>query len=151
MLPDNFLTFLLKAKKNTYASGKPADSSSRPASHDLTYIEEPFLYIDTYLGGYAFVGEEAVWYSGIPIWGMNYYGKMLNHEIPDGFSDFLKSALLQVPRKLPFRGPVEYAEGVFLYQCKTSGDLNGFKGEETILLYGNPIYRLDFHGGEIVQ
>ncbi len=151
MLPADFLAFLLKAKQNTYASGKSPDRSSRPASHDLTYEEGPFLYIDTYLGGYAFIGEEAVWQAGVPIWGMDYYGKMLIPEIPDGFGTFLKNALLRVTPQMPYRGPALYTEGSFLFQCAASGDLSRFKGEEIIFHEGAPIYRLDFHGGEVIQ
>jgi len=151
MLPEDFLVFLLKAKQNTYASGRTPDSSSRPASHDLTFAEGSYLYIDTYLGGYAFVGEEAVWYGSAPLWGMNYYGKMLSPDIPDGFSPFLKNALLRVPHDEPYRGPAEYTEGSFLYQCTVSGEPGWFKGEEVIFHEGKPIYRLDFHGGEVIQ
>jgi hypothetical protein len=150
MLPASFLPFLLRAKKNTYASGRTSDGSLRPESHDLTSIEEPYLYIDTYLGGFAFVGEEAVWHSGLPIWGMNYYGKTLSREIPERFSPFLKNTLLQVPHDMPYRGPSEYIEGNFRYQCRCTGDPGWFKGEEVIFLDGDPIYQLDFHGGEIV-
>lgn len=151
MLPEDFIAFLLKAKQNTYASGKAPDRSSRPASHDLTFVEEPYLYIDTYLGGYAFAGEEAVWYASTPIWSMNYYGKMLSPDIPDGFSSFLKNALMRVPPEEPYRGPAEYTEGNFLYQCAVSGDPGWFKGEEVIFHEGKPVYRLDFHGGEVIQ
>lgn len=151
MLPADFMTFLLRAKQNTYASGRSPDRSSRPASHDLTYVEDPYLYIDTYLGGYAFIGEEAVWHAGVPIWGMNYYGKMLTSEIPDGFSAFLKNALLRVTPEMPYRGPALYTEGSFLFQCAVSGDLSRFKGEEVIFHDSTPIYRLDFHGGEVIQ
>jgi len=150
MLPIDFFAFLLKAKLNTYASGRNPDSTSRPASHDLTYSDAPYLYIDTYLGGFGFIGEEAVWCSGKPVWGMNYYGKMLIPEIPEGFSPFLKHALLQVPPDAPYRGPAEYSEGKYLYQCSVAGDPTWFKGEEVICLSGKQIYRLDFHGGEVI-
>lgn len=150
MLPVDFLPFLLRAKKNTYASGRAPDASSRPGSHDLSYAEEPYLYIDTYLGGFAFVGEEAVWYAGNPIWGMNYYGTMLVPEIPEGFSPFLKQALLNVPLEATFRGPARFTDGKFLYQCSYTGDPVLFKGEELICLNENLIYRLDFHGGEVM-
>lgn len=151
MLPADFLPFLLTAKKNTYAAGGIPDVSSRLASHDLSYAAGGYLYIDTYLGGYAFAGEEAVWFSSHPIWAMNYYGKMLTPEIPEGFSPFLKQALLLVPPEMPFRGPSEYVAGDFLYQCAVTGDLDWFKGEEVIILKGDPIYRLDFHGGVVIQ
>jgi hypothetical protein len=151
MLPEGFLQFLVRAKRNTYAAGRIPAGSSRPDSHDLTWVEEPWLYIDTYLGGYGFIGEEAVWHNGTPVWGMNYFGKMLVADFPEGFSDFLKQALLRVPLENPYRGPEEYAEGGFQYRCEFTGDLAWFKGEEVVYLDGKPVYRLDFHGGEIIQ
>jgi len=82
---------------------------------------------------------------------MNYYGKMLCPEIPEGFSPFLKKALLLVPADKPYRGPTEYADGGFVYQCNVTGDPDWFKGEEVIFHEGKPVYRLDFHGGEVIQ
>ncbi|MBU4034473.1 MAG: hypothetical protein KKG34_06700, partial [Proteobacteria bacterium] len=44
--------------------------------------------------------EEAVWYEQTPVWGMNYYGRMLVEKIPPGFGEFLKSiASIQKFRK----------------------------------------------------
>lgn len=145
-----FVPFLLRAKKNTYAAGDGGKvASSRPASHDLAYQEDEWAYLDTYLGGFAFLGEEAVWHNGTPVWGMNYYGAMTVAEVPEGFPAFLKHALLQVPPEAPYRGPADFAEGKFAYTCRWVGVLAGFKGEETIALDGQVVYRLDFHGGEI--
>jgi hypothetical protein len=148
----SFVPFLLRAKKNTYAAGDGGKvASTRPASHDLSYQEEDWAYLDTYLGGFAFIGEEAVWWGGKPIWGMNYYGTMTVDTIPDGFSPFLKQALLRVPAEAPYRGPAVYAEGDFTYTCRWEGALAGFRGEETIALAGQVVYRLDFHGGVIIE
>jgi hypothetical protein len=149
MFTDDFVTFLIKAKRETYASGRAPDRSSRPHSHDLHYDEGEYTYIDTYLGGFHFIGEEAVWHQGKPIWGMNYYGKMLVETIPAGFGEFLKAALMRVPRENPYRGPEEYSEGDFTFRCRVSGSLERFTGEEEISLNGKPIYWLAFHGGEI--
>ena len=146
---DQLVQFLIKAKQNTYASGKSPDHSSRPNSHDLHYTEGDYTYIDTYLGGFHFIGEEAVWKDGKPVWGMNYYGKMLVEVIPAGFSEFLKAALMRVPKETPFRGPADYREGIFTYRCRVDGRLERYVGEEEILLDGQPIYWLAFHGGEI--
>ncbi len=151
MLTPAFIEFLLRAKKNTYASGMAPTASSRPGSHDLVFREEPYLYIDTYLGGFHFIGEEAVWENGINIWGMNYYGKMLLTEIPQGFSQFLKTALLLVPVEAPFRGPSEFVADGFRYLCSYEGDLYRFEGREEICFRGEPVYQLTFHGGEIVN
>jgi len=149
MLSVDFENFLLRAKKNTYASGMPPNASSRPGAHDLVFREHPFLYIDSYLGGFYFIGEEAVWLDNVNIWGMNYYGKMLAAETPAGFNQFLKTALLLVPSEAPFRGPAEIISADFHYLCASTGDLYRFEGREEIHYRGALIYELVFHGGEI--
>ena len=59
-MSDRELAFLLHAKKSTYAAGGKEISPSRPNSHDLRYAENDLVYIDTYLGGKRFIGEEAL-------------------------------------------------------------------------------------------
>jgi hypothetical protein len=68
----NIVEFLIKAKKATYAGKDNQTDSSRPNSHDLHYSEGNLKYIDTYLGGSKFAGEEALWNKNIPFWSMNY-------------------------------------------------------------------------------
>jgi len=158
-LDSSFTAFLLRAKRCTYAAGAPADAarpSSRQGSRDLGYNEGPYTYLDTYLGGYAFVGEEAVWFEDQPVWGMNYYGSLAPlgdgraREIPAGFSDFLKQALRQAPEEAPYRGPRRLVEGPFEYRCRWEGAVERFRGDEQIALDGQVIYTLDFHGGMII-
>ena len=140
------LSFLLRAKRNTYAAHGAEVPSSRPASHDLRYAEGDFLYIDTYLGGLQFSGEEAIWKASVPLWSMNYCGRVTG----DGFSgDFLKQALLRVTQDAPFRGPSEYIEGEMHYHCRADGDVCWFQGYEEITLSGRRIYECFYHGGEI--
>ena len=129
----NTVEFLIRAKKATYA-GKGAESApSRPESHDLAYAEGDLAYIDTYLGGERFAGEEALWKNGKPFWSMNYIGRVTG----EGFSgDFLKAALLRVPSDKP-------------YTCEVSGSFEWFQGKETISLNGKQIYDCYFHGGTI--
>lgn len=138
--------FLIRAKKATYA-GKGAESaSSRPASHDLEYSEGTLTYIDTYLGGEKFAGEEALWRDGKPFWAMNYVGRVTG----EGFSgDLLKAALMNVPADKPFRGPAHYEDGGYVYECEVSGDVHWFSGREMIMLDGVQIYECIFHGGDI--
>ena len=142
--------FLQRAKRSTYAAGIESTQSSRPGSHDLPYQEGEYLYIDTYLGGHRFIGEEAVWREGKPLWGMNYYGWMLVDIIPEGFSPFLKDALFQVPQDAPYRGPADFASGRFSYSCRWEGNLDSFTGNEWIEFDRVKIYALNFHGGAIV-
>ena len=144
-----FIPFLIRAKRQTYASGKAPAAGSRPNSHDLEYNEGNFKYIDSYLGGFHFIGEEAVWENRTAFWGMNYYGKTLVAKIPDGFGEFLKAALMCVPQEAPYRGPDHYAAGDFEYRCRSQGSLESFEGWEEILFYKTLVYRLIFHGGEI--
>ena len=90
------INFLIKAKQKTYAGHGAEVAPSRPASHDLKYEEKTpageLLYIDTYLGGKDFAGEEALWRNSTPLWSMNYYGRVTGEPFS---GDFLKAALLK--------------------------------------------------------
>ena len=138
--------FLIKAKRATYA-GKGAETApSRPASHDLVYREGDLMYLDTYLGGEKFAGEEALWIAGTPVWSMNYVGRVTG----ENFSgDFLKEALLRVPEEAPYRGPRAYVNGDYAYSCSVEGSFDWFRGTETISYRGEQIYECCFHGGAI--
>ncbi|NLO10526.1 MAG: helix-turn-helix domain-containing protein [Clostridiales bacterium] len=143
---DDLRKFILKAKKETYAGKRPEISSSRPLSHDLKYEEDDMLYIDTYLGGECFSGEEAVWKDNVPVWSMNYSGRV----IEENFSgDFLKAALREVPFDKPYRGPAFYQDGDYVYVCKVDGAFDWYQGYEEILYHDVRIYECYFHGGKI--
>lgn len=141
---DDIINFLIKAKKSSYA-GKGAEvTPSRPNSHDFQYSEGIFEYIDTYIGGERFAGEEAVWIENIPFWSMNYIGRITG----DGFSgDFLKEVLLLVPKDKPYRGPMIYQKGDYTYHCIVNGKFDWFQGVEEIFLCGKQVYECTFHGG----
>ncbi len=144
-----FVQFLVEAKKMTYAGEGQHAPPSRPASNDLPYQQGDYFYLDTYLGGLRFAGEEAVWHKGQPVWGMNYYGWMLVESVPEGFGAFLKQALLQVPAEAPYRGPANFRDGEFEYRCHGEGTPGRFEGREIILKSGHSVYKLLFHGGTI--
>ncbi|MBO4579640.1 MAG: hypothetical protein J5715_05755 [Clostridiales bacterium] len=145
-MDDRITDFLIRAKKATYA-GKGAETEpTRPMSHDLIYKEDDLMYYDTYLGGEKFAGEEALWIGDVPYWSMNYLGRVTG----DNFSgDFLKEALLNVPRDIPYRGPLEYSSGDYRYECSIEGSFDWFRGRETISYKGSEIYECLFHGGLI--
>ena len=145
-MKSKIIDFLIKAKKETYAGKGPETEASRPRSHDLKYEEENLLYIDTYLGGQEFAGEEAIWENGIPFWAMNYCGRVINVGF-DG--NLLKEALLQVSSHMPYRGPSEYKRDDFLYQCTVDGDFEWFSGREEIFKSDVKVYECVFHGGTI--
>ncbi len=141
------IEFLIRAKRATYAGEGAPSAPSRPASHDLTYCEGNLSYIDTYIGTRCFAGEEALWRDGVPIWAMNYSGRVIG----DGFSgDFLKECLLLVPPNMPFRGPPTHCSGGYEYRCEVQGSTDWFVGQETIAKDAVVVYECLFHGGHIL-
>lgn len=146
MMNEEIVSFLIKAKKATYAGKGTETESTRPKSHDLVHSEGDYMYYDTYLGGERFAGEEALWISGTPYWSMNYAGRVTGSHFS---GDFLKEALLHVPVTMPFRGPEEYINGDYTYHCQVTGDFEWFQGCETISFQGQVIYECYFHGSII--
>lgn len=139
--------FLLKAKHNCYAAHKPEEKiSSRMKSHDIQYEDGSYLYMDSYYGGNKFAGEEVVWHRDEPIWAMNFAGRVLAEPFE---GDFLKEALMHVPKDKPFRGPSVYSNGDYRYHCAVSGDVNWFSGCEEIYYEDKKVFELAFHGGSI--
>lgn len=141
------IAFLLAAKKNTYASSQHETASCRTNSHDFCYQNTAgYQYYDSYLGGECFAGEEAVWLHDIPIWSMNYAGRVIG----ENFSgDFLKEVLGKVSADYPFRGPEIYVKGNYHYHCKVDGAFAWFQGYEEIFYIDRKIYECCFHGGSI--
>ena len=100
--------FLVKAKKATYANKTNKVNSSRKESHDYSYQENNYTYLDSFFGAENFSGQEIVYKDEKPCWSMNYYGRVIEENFN---GDFLKEALLQVDEELPFRGPLFYQKG----------------------------------------
>ena len=144
---NEIIDFLILAKRNTYAAKGSEVTPSRPDSHDLRYEDSNgYSYYDTYLGGELFAGEEAVWHHDIPVWSMNYAGRVTG----DHFSgDFLKEALMAVPKNLPFRGPELFTKGDYSYHCRVNGAFIWFQGYEEIFYGDEKIYECYFHGSII--
>jgi len=144
---EKMIHFLLQAKKNTYAAKDNRVESCRMNSYDFRYQDNNgYTYLDTYLGGECFAGEEAVWFRENPVWSMNYVGRVIG----ENFSgDFLKEALMAVPEELPFRGPEIYTKGDYHYHCKVDGEFIWFQGYEEIFYMDEKIYECYFHGGMI--
>ncbi|MDP4092333.1 MAG: DUF5680 domain-containing protein [Bacillota bacterium] len=144
VIDENVLDFLCRAKKSTYAAKGVEAAPSRPSSHDFQYFEGDLKYIDTYLGGEKFAGEEAVWNKDNPIWSMNYAGRIL----AEGFSgDFLKECLMLMPKEYPYRGPLVHQNGEYKYHCIIYGEFEWFNGYEEIFCNDIKVYECIFHGG----
>ena len=143
---EELLAFLTRASRETYAGYGEETKPSRPASHDYHYREGVWEYIDTWLGGTNFAGEEAVWLKERVVYAMNYCGRVVS----ENFSgDFLKAALRAAPEEKPFRGPARYEEGDFCYECSLQGTLEWFQGYEEIHWQSEKVYECFFHGGKM--
>ena len=144
---DELIAFRLEANINTYAAFKNKVDSTRLTSHDFRYENGKYIYLDTYVGGEKFAGEEAIWKEGHAVYAMNYMGKVL----ADGFSgNFLKEALRAADKKMPYRGPEIYQSGEYTYRCKVTGDFTWFQGYEEIYQKDNKVYECVFHGGLLI-
>lgn len=139
-------SFLVKAKIETYASKKGKVNSTRLASHDYMYQEDIYKYIDSFVGSSKFSGEEVVYESDMPIWSMNYYGRVIGKNFS---GDFLKDALKHVSVDKPFRGPDRYSKGDHHYYNIVEGCLECFHGKEEIFYQDEKIYECYYHGGII--
>lgn len=142
----DWISFLIRAKRNCYAGHGAEVEPSRPKSHDLKYAEKNLLYIDTYIGGEKFAGEEALWQDGIPVWSMNYCGRVTGEHFS---GDFLKEALYNIPTQMCYRGPELYQNGDYVYHCKAEGSFDWYQGYEDIFYSDRKVYKLYFHGGVI--
>jgi len=143
----NIAEFLVRAKKTIFAADRTKMESSRPNSKDIQYVEGNLKYIDTFLGGTNFAGEEALWKDDIPFWSMNYIGRLLSNDI--AIFKFLNEALLLVPEEYPYRGPLLYENDDYTYKCTIEGDFHWFSGLEEICHKNNKVYELVFHGGDV--
>ena len=143
--------FIIRAKSSSYVGGGAGSPSCRPMSHDLQYVEGDWLYIDSYFGASDFIGEEAVWYKGSPVWAMNYYGYILRPELisPEQTGGMIKASLSRMYSENRFLGGFQHAEGGFTYFDTSEGDASHFIGREWIECDGIKAYELVYHGGLI--
>ncbi|TAN58555.1 XRE family transcriptional regulator [Patescibacteria group bacterium] len=144
--------FLGEANKNTYANGDALRAASlRLKSEDYHFEKNDLIYHDTYFGGRDFMGEEIVYKNQIPMWGMNYFGFIIDEKVSEKeVYDFLRKALMQECEDIiPVRGPSNFSDDGKEYRFVADGDLENFSGKEEILFNGKVIYRCLVHGGFI--
>ena len=141
--------FSVRAKAATYVGGGAKIPSCRPASHDLQFADGDWTYLDSYFGGTDFIGEEAVWLTGKPVWVMNYYGYILKPELisPAQAGGMIKASLSRMYTEKRFLGGFQYREGGFTYFDTNEGDFVRFTGREWIERDGVKAYELVYHGG----
>jgi len=161
--------FLIRAKRNGYASGIPAGQDIYGVKHHVYREKLPsgrqVEYFDSYVTGnrQGFVGFEQVCLeigdkSITSIWGMAYHGRIIipvNKEREDKINSFLRQCLMQVPSGFPVRGPIgkPVTEGNLRYDnFSDESDIRKFSGVETITLIQEDrdkkiVHEVNYSGG----
>jgi len=146
-----FRDFLVTAKVQTYAAVNPAKTVLDDGAIELNFRQGNLLYQDRYYGAILFHGQEVVFLDNKPIWSMVYSGYTPDAQPPSAEAiDLLKLALRNVPTDQPYRGPNRLELGNLVYECRPTGTLGCFEGEETIKTGGELLIRLVFAGGWIL-
>ncbi|WP_105211516.1 DUF5680 domain-containing protein [Escherichia albertii] len=98
---------------------------------------------------YLFLREFSLQDSrGGSVWSMSYSGKCFLDKDSESIYGFLRQALLQSTRDMPFRGPFEFnSENDLRYVNCYSGNFDFFSGEEQIWHNNMLAYKLYYSGG----
>ena len=148
---DKLHEFIISAKSATYVGDGLPIKPCRPGSHDLSFGQGPFRYLDSYFGGTDFIGEEVVYLDDTPVRAMNYYGVVLQSERITGSETgaMIKASLSRMYAEGRFLGGWDYEQGALAYHDRSEGDLTRFTGREWIEKNGETVYELRYHGGLI--
>lgn len=151
--------FLMRAKKNTYASMSSVEIKPERHLHkELEFSDGKFYYRDSYVGFFQAPGMEEVRLgkSGKTIWTMAYSGGMKQKYSGDiDFAkqvfNFLKEALSQVNENAPYRGPIKLKKGKWKYKNKIKGNIKRFSGKEKIFFNGKEVFSQEYIGGLVLD
>jgi len=148
---DSLEAFIVRAKARTYVGDGAALPPCRAGAHDIGFEEGSWVYLDSYFGGTDFLGQEVVWHAGVPVWAMNYYGRIHRPEQIDAAAAgrVIKQALSALYSEGRFLGGFVFSKGPHTYIDRSDGDVSSFTGHEVIEMERETVYRLDYHGGMI--
>lgn len=148
-MKDRLIEFILRARRNTYASGGGKVTPSLKDSVQLEYTEDDFMYRDVYfIGNSIFNGIEAVYFEGKVVWSMSYFGDMKNLT-EDEADKILRKALIDNWNTTRLWNDVQAEYDNFIYVCKAKGSIDKMSGVEEILKEEEAVYSFTFNGGFI--
>jgi hypothetical protein len=135
------INFILLAKQASYVGGGNKLLPYRLGSHDLQFFKDDWAYHDCYLGESDFIGEEIVYYRGKVVWGMNYFGRILQPEkiTSAQAGAIIQQSLSKMYQSGRFLGGFQYTVGEFSYTDTNEGDPLYFTGREWIDLKGEMV------------
>jgi len=143
--------FILQAKQATYVGGGKKLLPYRLGSHDLQFQKADWAYHDSYFGESDFMGEEIVYHRGVAVWGMNYFGRILQPEkiTSAQAGEVIQRSLTKMYQTGRFLDGFTHVVKEFIYKDANEGDPLYFTGRESIEVNGQIVYALDYHGGLI--
>lgn len=141
--------FIIRAKAATYVGSGQKLLPYRLGSHDLQFVDGDWAYHDSYLGERDFIGEEIVYRQQQVVWGMNYFGYILQ---PDRISSaqaghVIKVSLTRLYQENRFLGGFASTVDDLRYVDTNTGDVSLFHGKEWIEHEVQIVYELFYHGG----
>ena len=141
--------FLIDSNKAGYAAGDSAKViKNKDASSTIKYQDGDWKFHDNYFGGEPYGGREVIFFKNKPVWIMTYYG-WVDKNVNDIniVYKFLQKALMDMPKKHPYRGPKMVKEGNLVYTNNWQGNIKRFKGEENIKKDEKEYYKAYYMGG----
>ncbi|MBN1916140.1 hypothetical protein JW796_04085 [Candidatus Dojkabacteria bacterium] len=142
--------FLYESTSEIYANPEVRIIEEKDGSHTIVCINGSFTLHDNYFGGEPFGGREVIFENNKPVWMMVYYGSVTNRfkKLGSVYS-FLKEALRNNTKNMPYRGPKKYKKDEWLYKNELKGDMKSFIGEEKIFYKDKMVYSANYQGGLI--
>lgn len=140
---------IVRAKAATYVGGGEKVPPCRAGSHDLSWADGSWRYLDSYFGGTDFLGQEVLWRDAEPVWAMSYYGYIKRPDLIDAVAagETIKPALTAMYGEGRFLGGFDWTGSHGRYLDKSEGGVGQFRGREVILVDGVEAYALDYFGG----
>jgi hypothetical protein len=143
--------FIIRAKSASYVGSGQHLLPYRLGAQDLQFFDGDWAYHDSYVGNSDFMGEEIVYYQRQVVWGMNYFGYILQ---PDRITSaqaghVIKASLTQMYQSGRFLGGFEQTVDEYRYVDTSAGDFQLFHGKEWIEREGQIVYELLYHGGVV--
>ena len=156
--------FIVRARLNTWATGKGKTRACLPGTEQHEYREGDLLYCDVFSGSNQFAGIEMVYDKGVPVWSMVYHGGMQPkyNEYAEQTFGYLKRILCTRAKRarladLSLRSgevaSIHASRKDLHYTSETWGNFSNFGGWENIRLdqvsFVDEVYVLEFSGGLI--
>ena len=143
---DHLTTFLIKARKNTYAGNVGEITPLLVGSRQFEFKDDEFLYRDIFnIGNNKFAGLETIYYENKPVWSMSYYGNFENLT-EEEVDKVLRKVLVEKWDKVRLWNDVKYKMDEYTYSNNGSGDIDELDGSEKLEKNGETVYYFYYAG-----